>query len=457
MPGRLGDKGKGMNRVSVWPPVACGGAARAKRIFLITIVLSALLSTSAWAVAEEQNLPEAPQPQPSAQPPALPRAPEASNPPEQKAPAAAPQPAPPPAAQPASGTQAPPPPGPRITTLAPGQKPAGEPSGREQLFKLVTNVNFVQIPVTVKDKSGRLVNGLLSQNFSILENGVAQDITFFTSDPFPISAALILDVDLPNTVLDRVKRTFSALTGAFSQYDEMAVYIYGNTVQKRQDFLEALGDKTTATLRSLRKIEGHTPGPAIADSPMTAGPSINSRPVPDTGPVVSTIRNRAYPESAVLNDAIAQGAADLAERDPTRRKILFVISDGREQGSDNSYSSVRRVLLTNNITVFAVGVDTAAIPLYQKLARIRLPRQGYGNILPKYTAATGGEVLAELSLGGIENAYSRLAEQARNQYTLAYSGASTDRSKPYHTIEVRVRRPGLNLLTRDGYYLSDKP
>ena len=123
------------------------------------------------------------------------------------------------------------------------------------------------------------------------------------------------------------------------------------------------------------------------------------------------MENRAYPESAVLNDAILRASADLGHRDPTRRRILFIISDGREKGSTASYDDVKKVLLTNNITVFAVGVDTAAIPLYEKLARVRLPGQGYGNILPKYASATGGEVLAELTRSAIEGSYSRLTER----------------------------------------------
>jgi VWFA-related protein len=436
-----------------------GAVVKPKYKFLMAIVLAALLLPSESAWAQPQKLPEAPQPQfnaPSA-PTAQPEAPSKSAPPEQKAPATAPQPPATPAAEPTSEGQAPPPPGQRITTLKPGQAPSGEPSSREQLFKLVTNVNFVQVPVTVKDESGRLMNGLLSQNFALLENGVRQNITFFTSDPFPISAAVIIDIDLPNVVLDRIKQTFSALTGAFSEYDEMAVYIYGNTVQKKQDFLAALGDKTAALLRSLRKIDGMPAGPAIADSPMTAGPSVNSRPVPDTGQPIRTLQNRAYTESAVLNDAIAAGAADLARRDPTRRRVLFVISDGRESGSTNSYADVLRVLLTNNVTLFAVGVDTAALPIYDKLSRIRLPRQGYGNILPKYASATGGEVLAQLSRAAIEEAYSRLAEEARNQYTIGYYSNAPRNAMGYRSIDVRVNRPDLKVYARDGYYPAPPP
>jgi VWFA-related protein len=383
-------------------------------------------------------------------------APQTPNPgPPAVAPAESTQPAPAPQQRPEPKNDAaeqPPPPKPAITTLAPGQKPSGEPAPQEQLFTLYKTSNFVQVPVTVKDDAGHLVNGLLRPSFSVLENGVQQNIVFFTSDPFPISAALIIDVGLPNTALDRIKETFGALVGAFSEFDELAVYTYDNTVRSQQDFLGALSEKTAATLSSVRKIEGQPSGPAVNDNPMTAGPSVNGRQFPDTGRSGSSMENRAYPESAVLNDALLRASVDLGHRDPTRRKILFIISDGREKGSTASYDDVKKVLLTNNITVFAVGADTAALPIYDKLARIRLPRQGYGNIMPKYASATGGEVLAEFTRSAIESAYSRLTEQARNQYTLGYYSNAPRNSLAYRGIDVRVNRPKLKVYARDGYY-----
>ena len=61
----------------------------------------------------------------------------------------------------------------------------------DELFKL-EEVNFISVPVTVKDPEGRLVDGLLAQDFNIYEDNVKQKITFFTSDPFPLSAALVI-------------------------------------------------------------------------------------------------------------------------------------------------------------------------------------------------------------------------------------------------------------------------
>jgi hypothetical protein len=57
----------------------------------------------------------------------------------------------------------------------------------------------------------------------------------------------------------------------------------------------------------------------------------------------------------------------------------------------------------------------------------------------------------------MEELYSRVTEEARNQYTLAYSPSGTDRSTEYHSIEVRVKREGLTILTREGYYAGATP
>jgi len=112
---------------------------------------------------------------------------------------------------------------------------------------------------------------------------------------------------------------------------------------------------------------------------------------------------------------------------------------------------VLKVLLSYDITVYAIGVDSAAIPVYDKLAQIHVPGEGFGNLLPKYVSATGGEYFAEFTRSAIEQSYARLTEIARNQYTLGYTTRITPAST-YRTIEVRVLRPDLKVVARDGYY-----
>jgi VWFA-related protein len=143
----------------------------------------------------------------------------------------------------------------------------------------------------------------------------------------------------------------------------------------------------------------------------------------------------------VLNDAVLQAAMDLGTRPKGRRKIIFVVSDGREYRSNASYSDVLKVLLSNGILVYGVGVGGSAIPGYKQMEKLHIPGQAYGNILPRYANATGGEILSEYSKEAIEGAYQRAIGDARNQYTLGYVTAATP-SSTYREIEVTVGRPG---------------
>lgn len=342
-------------------------------------------------------------------------------------------------------------PKPTVQTTRPGQSTGGATSGADEAgYRLRVETNLVMVPVTVKNPSGGLVAGLTQNNFSIYENGVKQPIRFFTSDPFPLSAAIVLDIGMADVALKKVADTFPSLSGSFSEYDEVSIYTYGNTVKQQQDFIAALNDKVTTALKRSGEIQGRGSGPLVPDSPLTAGPSVNGRPFDPAAPNPTT-RTRSNEPSRVLNDAILRAALDLSKRDRARRKVIFVISDGREQGSIASYEDVLKVLLSNEVSVYAIAVDQAAIPIYKQLNKIRLPRQGYGNILPKYANATGGEVFTEFTKEAIDRAYAGVSEQARNQYTLAYTSPQTA-TRDYRTIEVRVNRPGLLVFARDGYY-----
>lgn len=362
----------------------------------------------------------------------------------------------------------PPPPMPPVKTVPEGSVPndnvtlADTSNPPDDLVKIVVNVNNVVVPVTVKDNNGRLVNGLLPKDFVVLENGEKQALKFFSSDPLPLSAAVIFDLGMPDAAVRKIQDTLPALQGAFSQFDEVAIYTYSSTVSRVSDF-STVSQRLTAVLNQLKTYSGANNGPPVTSGPMAqSGPIINGHPVDQpVQPVITP------PKTArVINDAILMAARDLSKRDRTRRKIIFVISDGRELRSEASYADTLKVLLTQNIIVYAVGVDSAAIPGYGKLQKIHLPRlnvpgvadfnAGYGNILPKYVSATGGgTVYAENARAGIENAYARAIGDARNQYTLAYS--TKPGSSGYREIEVRVRRPDVKVYTKAGYYPLPAP
>jgi VWFA-related protein len=339
---------------------------------------------------------------------------------------------------------------PPIETLPAGSTPRNQISPKEDLYKIPISVNFVLLPVTVKDGSGRRVDGLLPKDFTVLENGKKQTLTFFTADPFELSVAILLDVGMPDVAVQKVNQTYSALVGALSPYDEAALYTYSSTVSQVTEFTRR-SEKLTAALNELKLVRGHNNGPAVLSGPLAAGPpTVNGAPV--GGPTIAPV-NTPPKEAHVLNDAILRAALDLNKRERTRRKVIFVVSDGRELGSKASYRDVLRVLETYGIQVKAVVVEGGALPLFRQVEKIRLKGQGYSNILPKYASATGGgQVFSELSRNAIEDAYAQITSEARNQYTLGYTPKAVAGSSAYRDINVLVVRKGLKVYAKDGYY-----
>jgi VWFA-related protein len=418
-----------------------------KSFSTLVVTVFILLFSLASPAQSQSNLPDAPIPQQNVPPPAPAPEPEAAPP---ETPKNAPLPGstrPSNQSQPenaAEDQQSAPTP---IQTVPKGQAPNTPGSGSDELAYIISvNVNFVPIPVTVKDDDGHLVQGLLKRDFAVFENGVEQNVTFFSSDPFPLSAAVVIDLGMPDSAVRKIKETLTALDGAFGPYDEVTVYTYGNSVHKEQDFTNA--DALLRTIRRLRQTaRGENTGVPVTSGPLASGPSINGKPAIEGTPHVQSVDQ----PSRVMNDAILQAAQDLGSRPENRRKVLFVLSDGMEKGSRASYSDVLRVLLSKEVAVYGIGVDSAAIPVYRRAERVHIPGLGTGNILPKYASATGGDVFSEGGRDAIEAAYQQVTLEARNQYTLGYntriSPVSTRRS-----IEVRVHRPGLKVYAKEGYY-----
>ena len=112
------------------------------------------------------------------------------------------------------------------------------------------------------------------------------------------------------------------------------------------------------------------------------GPIVNGVPIDGGAPRVITPPK----ESHVLNDAIVAAALDLRKRDRTRRKVIFIISDGREYGSNASYSDTLKVLLSNGIQVYGVAVEGSAIPGYGSLQKLHVPAHRLATGLQQHPA-----------------------------------------------------------------------
>src|SRR5579863_6537649 len=86
--------------------------------------------------------------------------------------------------------------------------------------KITVNTNLVVLPVTVKDRSGRLVPDLSKDEFRVFEDNVEQRIDVFTAEAFPLSMVLLIDNDLKSKQSRQVENSLSALVGGMSNLDE---------------------------------------------------------------------------------------------------------------------------------------------------------------------------------------------------------------------------------------------
>jgi len=320
------------------------------------------------------------------------------------------------------------------------------------------NVNFVEVPVTVKDSKGNQVAGLNYRDFRVFENAVPEPLHLFTVDPFPLSIAFVIDQSLTADVMAKVNESLGSIQGALTPYDEAAVFTYSNGGKEWTGFTGSQGNRLPAVL-ALAKTIGtdmqvpQSGGPLAGCSIRQNGNCVD----PNLQPGHSAGNNdfiNLPKEIHTLNDAILMAAKELSSRPKERRRLIYVISDGKEYGSKSTVKEVIRYLQTNKIAVYATGVGDSARWGEGYVSHIHLPFTMYDNILYKYTAATGGDLDTERGINGIEKSYAKIAEEARTQYTLGYLSHESIYDGKYRKIDVRVNRPGLEVIAKAGYYPS---
>jgi VWFA-related protein len=144
-----------------------------------------------------------------------------------------------------------------------------------------------------------------------------------------------------------------------------------------------------------------------------------------------------------LDDAIYSSAALLHNRDVARRKVILLISDGinGEQFNHHTYEDTLETLVRDNISVYSLAVGSTS-------SRRRFSR------LVKYANESGGDIYYAAKSNAMEKLYSRITEQARHEYTLAYVPRGNNHNSNYHVVEVKTTREGLRVKTRQGYYTT---
>jgi Ca-activated chloride channel family protein len=326
-----------------------------------------------------------------------------------------------------------------------GQRTQTAPPPSDARAKISVNSNLVVLPVTVKDRSGNLVADLRSDEFRVFEDNVEQRIDVFTAEAFPLSMVLLLDNDLKEKDAQQVRKSLDAVVGGLSLEDEAFICRFDQFFHPGKGFT---ADHDVLLTELQRTTLDTQPSVAPPSGGIANGPSINGHSAigdaPNIAPATIAIGNQP---TKALDDAVFGAAQLLRDRDRNRRKIILLISDGANGGKKTNkmtYDSVVKTLQHDNIEVYSVAVASAF--LERKFSR-----------LVEYAHDSGGEVFFAAKRETLEELYSRISEEARNQYTIAYVPRGTDRSADMHSIEVRVKREGLSIKTRDRYYAGEIP
>ncbi len=326
---------------------------------------------------------------------------------------------------------------------------------QKDLATFRTTVNYVILPVTVLDKKHQQVAGLTYRDFRVYENNQPQAIRLFSADAVPLSVALVIDQSLPRDTMKKVNDSLAAIQGAFTASDEIAVFTYADGVNNPTDFTAALSARVPAVLAASKK-EGDYLGVPINSGPFYGGPRINGQSV---DPNLDAQRGNSGvgvipKEIHTLNDAILAAGKSLSTRPQGMRRIIYVISDGKESRSKANFREVVRYLESNQVAVYGTLVGDSATWGLGYLDKIKLPLLPLSpdNILPRYTSATGGHLYSEFSENGIQRSFAELAALARTQYTIGYYSRVPVLDGKYRTIEVDVTRPNLDVIAKKGYY-----
>jgi Ca-activated chloride channel homolog len=336
-------------------------------------------------------------------------------------------------------------------------QPAAQDSRQPQLSSLsdaqariTVNSNLVILPVVVKDRTGELIPDLTRADFRVFEDNVEQNIDVFTAEAFPLSMVVLIDNDLKDKDAEKVQASLEAIVGGMSAEDEAFVCRFDQFFHEGKGFTN---DPDQLSIELKRTKLDEEPSVGTPGGPFS-GPTINNHSTIDQSSIDKSTQIIKGQPTKALDDAVYNAAALLHDRPRSRRRVIVLISDGINGGkkfNTFTYDQVIKTLLHENISVYSVAVPSAY--LERKLS----PIDRTVSALIRYANDSGGEIFRATKEQGLETFYSRLTEEARHEYTLAYVPHGTDRSADYHSIEVRVKREKVNVRTREGYFSGEIP
>jgi Ca-activated chloride channel family protein len=290
----------------------------------------------------------------------------------------------------------------------------GAPPEHEGLARFAADVRLVNLTVSVFDSKGRPLTGLSASDFEVFEDGVPQTVAHAGAEEVPFNLALLLDLS-GSTLRDRaaMKEAAKRFLGVARPHDRVAVYALAYDVFQVISPLTTDRARLEALIDAIPEVGGGTP----------------------------------------LYDTIALAYAQEFRRRPAERNALIVISDGVDNRLHEprapaavSFPDLVEAVAAMNMLIYPVFLDPftrVPPPAGAKRARENM----------SWLARTsGGRLFPARSLAELEPVYALVAEELRSVYSLAYYPKNQKFDGAWRKVQVKVKRPHVEVRTRAGYY-----
>lgn len=281
-----------------------------------------------------------------------------------------------------------------------------------------TRTDVVAMNVTVTDAVNRYVRGLCLDDFEVLEDGVRQEIQFFSGGESALDLAIVVDTSA--SVGPRLPTIKAAATG----------------------FIRTLRPIDRATLVG------------FSDHPRVVQEWTSTRTDLERG--VQGLRAVGGTGLYTALYVTLKGFKEAEPAEAIRRKAIVVLSDGEDTASSLSFDDVLTVARDAGVSLYTVRLKQVGegTPNYELLRRNESLTAEY--VMRTLAAETGARPFSLRRIEELAGAYASIAEELAHQYVLGYeprpdtTGAT---QRPYRRLQVVV--PGIptaSARTRTGYF-----
>ncbi len=280
------------------------------------------------------------------------------------------------------------------------QPPAGDPV-------FTSDTRLVLLPVSVSDKSGKLVTDLPQKAFKVFENGIEQPIKIFKREDVPVSLGIIIDNS-------------------------------GSMKEKRQKVEVASMDLVKASNRDDEVFIVNFNDDAFLDVEFT-----NDIKTLEEG--VGRIDSRG---GTAMREAISMSIDYLKSKGKKQKKVLLVITDGNDNASTINIEKVVNRARQSEVLIYAIGLLNEEERHEAKIAK---------RALDALANESGGLAFYPKAVADVDRIALQVAHDIRNQYTIAYSPTIQAMDGSFRQIKVTVSAGGRPLIrTRTGYYATEE-